>query len=540
MTCLAASLAIAAVTTSTDAFADSTTDAIQALQTQIQQQQAQINQQQQQLEMLKAQARTAQAQADKANATAQAAKTEAAAATPAPNANGLLSHGVLYKSSAVTLTMGGFIEAAGIERNHNEEADVGSSFKLQSGTAGGIPLPISPQYYSSEVRGTARQSRLSLLAQGDDAASRYAAYYEMDFLGAGVTSNSGESNSYVPRIRHIYATYDDPADGWHILGGQTWSLLTLDRVGITPRTEVTPATIEAQYVTGFTWTRAPQIRVVKDFDKKIWAGIALETPQASVYNGGGYANAAGSAPALGTVTTSGVGGSLLNTSNYSLDEIPDITGKVAFDPGWGHFEVYGLARFFHDRGTPTATNPGNHDTMGGGGGAAAILPIVDKKLDFQISGLVGNGIGRYGSAQFTDTVVNANNDQLAPIPEVMGLVGLVGHPDPSLDLYGYGGYEGVQKTAVTTIGANNYGYGNPNYVNTGCTIEASALGCVANAKSEWQGTIGGWWKFYQGKAGMMEVGASEAYIHLDTFAGVGGAPHADENIIMTSFRYYPF
>ncbi len=532
MTRVALSFAVATAVMSTSAFADNTSDAIKTLQQQIEAQQGQINQQQQQLELLKAQARTAEAQADKANATAMAAQTKAEQ-TAAPAANGMLSHGILYKSPNVTLTMGGFIEAAGIERNHNEAADVGSSFKL--GSANGIPLPVSANYYSTEVRGTARQSRLSLLAQGDENAKNYAAYFELDFLGAAVSANSGESNSYNPRIRHIYATYDDPEGGWHILGGQTWSLLTLDRVGITPRSEVTPAGIEAQYVTGFTWSRAPQIRVVKDFGKEVHAGIALETPQASIYNGGGYAG--GNAAAVGNVNISTAGGSLLNTTNYSIDEIPDITGKVAVDPGWGHFEAYGIARFFHDRGGPLATVPGNHDTIGGGGGVAAILPVIPKKLDFQISGLVGDGIGRYGSAQFTDAVVNASNDSLTPIPEVMGLAGLVGHPDPSLDIYSYAGYEGVQKTAVTGL----TGYGNPAYTNTGCTTEAFApANCVANAKSEWQGTIGGWYKFYQGKAGMMEVGASEAYIHIDTFAGVGGAPHANENIIMTSFRYYPF
>jgi hypothetical protein len=344
----------------------------------------------------------------------------------------------------------------------------------------------------------------------------------------------------VPRIRHIYATYDSPSDGWHILGGQTWSLLTMNRQGIIPRNEVTPTTIDAQYVTGFTWDRAPQIRVVKDFGKKVWLGISAETPQVSVYNGGGY-NGTGSAPALGNVAFSNTGGSLLNSgASYSLDEMPDIVAKAAFDPGWGHYEIFGVGRMFHDRAGPAATQPGNHDTFAGGGGASALLPVVDKKLDFQLSFLDGNGIGRYGSAQFSDAAVDATNDSLKPIPEFMGLAGLVGHPTSALDLYGYGGIEQVEKTAVTTVGGNNYGYGNANYVNTGCTIEGSAAGCVANMKSEWQATLGGWWKFYQGKAGMMEVGASEAYVHVDTFAGVGGAPHANENIVMTSFRYYPF
>ena len=211
---------------------------------------------------------------------------------------------------------------------------------------------------------------------------------------------------------------------------------------------------------------------------------------------------------------------------------------MAVDPGFGHYEVYGVARNFYSYGGPTAVSPGSHTTWGGGGGASALVPVIPKVLDLQASFLYGEGIGRYGSSQFNDVATNATNDTLTPIPELMALVGAVGHPTPDLDLYGYAGYEGVQKTAI--VGTTS-GYGNPNYTNTGCLIPGTTTtNCAANTKDVWEGTIGGWWKFYQGKAGMMEVGASEAYVHVDTFAAVGGAPKADENIIMTSFRYYPF
>jgi hypothetical protein len=52
--------------------------------------------------------------------------------------------------------------------------------------------------------------------------------------------------------------------------------------------------------------------------------------------------------------------------------------------------------------------------------------------------------------------------------------------------------------------------------------------------------VGGWNKFYQGKAGMMEVGLSYSYLHRSTFEGTGGAPTTNDNIVMLSFRYYPF
>ena len=53
----------------------------------------------------------------------------------------------------------------------------------------------------------------------------------MDFLGAGVTANARESNSYNLRIRQAWLTYDNDYYHFHLMAGQGWSLLTQDRVG---------------------------------------------------------------------------------------------------------------------------------------------------------------------------------------------------------------------------------------------------------------------------------------------------------------------
>ena len=121
---------------------------------------------------------------------------------------------------------------------------------------------------TDEFRLSARQSRASLLAKGDvDPVTHLAGYIEVDFLGAAQTANSNESNSYKPRIRHVYATFDQDDWGAHVLAGQTWSLITMNTKGIIPRQEDIPLTIDAQYVPGFIWARQPQLRFVKDFGK---------------------------------------------------------------------------------------------------------------------------------------------------------------------------------------------------------------------------------------------------------------------------------
>ncbi len=64
-------------------------------------------------------------------------------------------------AGGVRVTLGGFIEAATIFRTRNEESDIGSSYNT------GIPFENSPGWHQDEFRGSARQSRISLLVQGD-------------------------------------------------------------------------------------------------------------------------------------------------------------------------------------------------------------------------------------------------------------------------------------------------------------------------------------------------------------------------------------
>ncbi len=59
--------------------------------------------------------------------------------------------------------------------------------------------------------------------------------------------------------------------------------------------------------------------------------------------------------ALNTGTTiligsGGTGGGLYNsTTNYSFNMTPDFVAKLAVEPGWGHWEVFGIGRSFRDR-----------------------------------------------------------------------------------------------------------------------------------------------------------------------------------------------
>src|SRR6201996_7764218 len=201
-----------------------------------------------------------------------------------------------------SVTLGGFLAMETLFRTRNEGADIGSTFS-------GIPFPATPTGHTSELRFSARQSRLSILAQGNvDSDTHLAFYGEFDFMAGPGSANSNESNSYSPRIRNVYGTVDWDAEGIELLAGQNWSLLTLNSKGITPRNEVPPATIDAQYSVGFNWARQPQLRITKNWNHEFWMAVSVENPQTT------FAANAASASGI-SVTDVAAGGSQLDKTN---------------------------------------------------------------------------------------------------------------------------------------------------------------------------------------------------------------------------------
>lgn len=526
-------------TSATDAKVDALEAQLQALQSQQAQQHAED---QQQVASLRQQLADTQAKADQAVAVSQeqiqtipsTVRTEIAAEKPKDGK-------IHYKG--VTLTVGGFLAAESVYRSKNEEADIGSSFAK-------IPFANNVAGHTSEFRGTARQSRLSLLAEGDINPSTHAAFYtELDFLAGPQTANSNESNSFSPRIRNLYGTLDWDDLHLHLLAGQNWSLATMNSKGITPRNEVPPPTIEAQYVTGFTWARQPQVRLTADFaHKQLWASVSVENPQTTLASAATGATGT-SVPNL-TVTTGAASTSQFDSANtLSFNHVPDVIAKLAFEPDIGgsrplHAEVYGIYRDYYDRVNVTGNNllnlplgASNKDTSGGGFGGGILWTVVPKLVDLQASALTGRGIGRYGSGQLPDAVVGPNGE-LKPISETMYMAGGALHATRDLDLYVFGGQE-REDHLYSRVGAGTYGFGSPTATLAACSVEGAT--CTPDIKLMSQITGGFWDKIYQGSFGQVRVGVQYSYTELTAFPGAGGiTPKTNENMIFTSFRYYPF
>ncbi len=500
------------------------------------------------------------AQTRQRTAKVEAAQATAPRAAPPPPADKgpILKAPTLAISDKVKVTLGGFIAAESVWRQRNEAADMGSSFA-------GIPYPFSPLYHENEFHGSARQSRISLLIEGAiDPQQKLSGYFETDFLGVGTTSNYNQSNSWAPRLRQAYGTYDDADWGFHVLAGQSWSLLTQNQTGITPRKENIPLTIDASYVVGFNYTRNWQIRFVKDFGPELSFGISVENPASIV----GASTATAPAGTGGTFASGGIvngvvtnfsntGSSFLSTVPITTDQAPDIIEKAAFDPGWGHYEAVALQRFFNDSTLTCALGPciagsvgqagttSDRSAFGWGIGGSVLLPVIPKYLEFTGSVLYGQGIGRYGAGQLPDVTIGADGS-LTPLTGLQTMIGLIGHPTEGLDVYAYAGLEQVEPKYFNS-GTTLLGYGNPGFSNVGCTITTPSsfagttpTNCIANNRRLEDVTVGFWQNLYKGDFGRVAAGAQYEYIRRQAFAGLGGAPSTDDNIVMTSLRWYPF
>jgi TolA-binding protein len=524
--------------------------------------------------------------------------TNSGSSTPAQEMN---DEPLAIHFKGITLAPGGFTAAETSWRSKALSADVNTPFNT-------IPMPGASNSNVSEFNLTGRQSRISMLIEGKLSNVKIGGYYEGDFLGGGSTSNNNQSNSYVFRQRQFWgqAAFDS---GFTVTGGQMWSLVTQTAHGMDNRTEVLPLTIDAQYHVGFSWARQYGLRLTQNFGNKFWLGFSIEDPETTFKVHGnptttttsgattvlvpctGTATPPCTASVGGTSTTftnfllgaSGAAGGLFNPlANYSYNPAPDLIFKAVAEPGFGHYEIFGVYSRFRDSvfpceysplapttcpTTPSAYLAYNDSRNGGGVGGNLWWNLFNKHLDFGLHGIGGNGIGRYGSGGLSDATIRPDGT-IALLKNYQVLGTIVLHPVPKLDIYLNGGGEYASKAAYSYIsntktGAiTQEGYGNPAFANSGCYTPAGPTtttpvgttagagyvpgtpgNCTGDPRNIFEGTLGFWYRFYQGPKGRMQFGAQYSYVDLNTWRGTAApngvtAPHTDENMWFTSLRYY--
>ena len=466
----------------------------------------------------------------------------------------------------ISITPGGYAAAEFVRRSRALGADVATPFN--SLTMPGASQSSVPEFFAS-----ARQSKITAFVNGQAGRVDLSSYVSADFLSAGVTSNSNSTNSYTLRLRQAWvrAKMDN---GWSFQGGQMWTLATENGKGIAPdddlgRTnDARPKTIDSTYNVGFVYARQAGIRISKAFGDKVALAFAVEAPQGTLTTHGNGDNF--------LLGQAGASNSYNTTATYSFNPSPDLLAKVAFDPGFGHYEVFGIFSRFTGRvfpcgevvlvapattgpcpsgaGTgPNALGAYNASKAGGAFGASARWAFDHRHIVFGLKAFSGDGTGRYAAGGLSD--VSINGDGTLHLIKNFAELTTLELRTRKFDIYGYGGVEYAARAAsFDPITGKEVGYGAPLFNNSGCYTElppsvdtgftpTSLTSCTADTRALIEGTLGFWYRFYSGPRGRFQFGTQYSYVTRDTWSGtgftkgVGVSPEGLDNMVFTSLRY---
>jgi hypothetical protein len=237
--------------------------------------------------------------------------------------------------------------------------------------------------------------------------------------------------------------------------------------------------------------------------------------------------------------------------------------KAAFDPGFGHYEIFGIAGFGHETVYPnvtidrikfggqqdivlstaagTATNylaaaNSNGSYTGsivtGGMGASARVPVIANKLSLGAKGLFGPGVGRYAQSNLSDVTSNASG-ALTPIHNAAGLLTVEATPTPRLLLYlNYGGeYAGREDYSTPT--ATTLGSPKAIFCPTSAT-EAGAFTCTAKPTTANIAAGGAWGGTWTASTTQQPVGYGSHFLSNSACTFV-----ANPGLNGSSTGYYP-
>jgi hypothetical protein len=463
---------------------------------------------------------------------------------------------ITIRFRGINITPGGYAEGAFLWRSRALSADVSTPFN-------NLTMPGASQSHIPEFYGSGRQSKITTFISSQMGNVDLSSYVSADFLSAGNTSTSNSTNSYTLRLRQAWAQAKFN-NGVSFLAGQAFTLATENGKGISPdddmgkTNDARPKTIDASYNVGFNYARQWGLRLTKNFNDKVAIAVAIENPQATVSTHGNVSNF--------LLGASGDGKSYNSGATYSFNPSPDIIAKIAFDPGFGHYEILGVLDRFSDRVFPcvepvggitcanTASLAYNTSKEGGAVGASARW-LIAHHVVFGLKGFGGNGVGRYSSGGLADASINPDGT-LHLLRNLSGL-GTLEFKTKKLMIYSYGGVEYAGRTYnLDPVQGKNVGYGAPTFNNTGCYTEVApgsggfAAGgtgtCTGDTRALIEGTAGFWYKFYNGPRGTLQYGNQFSYISRNTWSGAGGLPAGSaglqpgglDTMVMSSFRYY--
>ena len=287
------------------------------------------------------------------------------------------SQGLGFRVGGSTIRIGGYFKTDVIASRYSDGDPAPGSAIRNYYSPGGIPVGTTAAAGRTAREGlqttySARETRFSINTETPIGNKKVLGVLEMDFFDTPLIGNERVSNSYVPRIRQAYLTYDK------LTFGQTWT--TFQNVAALPERVDFIGPTE-----GTVFIRQPMIRYTNGNFQ-----VALESPETTVQQG---------------------------TTSFEADDdkLPDLIVRYNAKGNWGSASIAGIARSLnYDAGIAGGVDD---STFGYGVSLSGVLKVgKTDNFNFMITG--GKGIGRYVGLNIRDDVIVGADRRL----DTMGLI----------------------------------------------------------------------------------------------------------------------
>jgi hypothetical protein len=364
-----------------------------------------------------------------------------------------------FKIGDARVTPVGFMDMTSVTRSTNPGSGIGTNF-------GSIPYGNTQAGSLTESRLSMQNSRIGLRIDTAFHDFKVQGYWESDFLGQLGNPPNGSlavsSNPYVFRIRLFWVDVKKGKN--EFLAGQSWTLMTPNRVGISPLPGdiFFGQTIDVNYQLGLIWGRIPGYRYVYHPSDKVAFAIALENSEP--YVGGGNGGSGAVLPAAistaNAVSGAVLGGQINNgSSTISAAALhPDIIAKLAFDPSTKvHFEIAGVE--ITNKVAYPVTGPAfPTNTKAGGGGSVNLNVELLPNFRFLTNNFYSAGGGRYIFGQAPDFIIRSNGS-VSLVHSASTVTGFEFKPGKTLFYAYYGAVYIPKNMALDANGTTKIGYG---------------------------------------------------------------------------------
>lgn len=426
------------------------------------------------------------------------------------------SQEVRFSNASPTLKLGpanvrleGYIALAGLYDTANTGGSIGTNFAA-------IPYPDTPEGNSSEFRLSSQRTRVAVRVDTKTKRANLGAYLEADFRGTVAGNVAVTSSSFGFRVRQAWIDYQ--RNKWQVSAGQMFSLITPVRTAVTPDPyeSMMSYAVDAQYLAGLVWDRAPGVRIAYRPTSDTTFAAALENPEQQVGTAVRFPSAL--APVLNTQYNTGT--AELRTPNTA----PDALFKGSFNFGPDNHRVHldsgVVLRFF--RNYNPAMISGHKNATGIGGNVNLGIDLT-RRIHLVLNGFVSSGGGRYIGGLAPDVVVRTDGS-ISPLKAHSWVTGLEFFPNKRTNISGY--YSGVylDRNVVVDQNGSLVGFG----------FEGS--NAARRSIQQWTGTWGHL-LWASESSGSLQWNSQYSYIQNYPWAASTGPRQGTAHLVFGQIRY---